>query len=201
MNVINRILVILGIFVTLVIALVMLINPFGVLLVLPSLFQTGYDSLSSLYLSNPLVFTVVQVLLAVIVGVLLLLFLFWEIRPHRQDNVQVKTTGGSQATVTTDAVSQRLVYQIDQLPEVLNVYPRVNGRRERVDIDLQLETTPDINIPAKTDEVTTLVKEVVEKQMGLKLGRVTVHIKHIPYPPDSSNAQNQKVEEEIPSGL
>ena len=200
MNVINRILVILGIFVTLVIALVMLINPFGVLLVLPSLFQTGYENLSSLYLSNPLVFTVVQVLLAVIVGVLLLLFLFWEIRPHRQDNVQVKTTGGSQATVTTDAVSQRLVYQIDQLPEVLNVYPRVNGRKERVDIDLQLETTPDINIPAKTDEVTTLVKEVVEKQMGLKLGRVTVHIKHIPYPADNPNTQNQTTEE-IPSGL
>lgn len=200
MNVINRILVILAVFITLVIALVMIISPFGVLLVLPDALQGGYNNLSALYLANPLVFTVVQVLLAVVVGLVLLLFLFWEIRPHRQNDVQVKTTGGSKATVTTDSVSQRLVYQIDQLPDVLNVYPRVNGRKESVDVYLQLETTPSINIPAKTEEVTTLIKKIVEEQMGLKLGRVAVHIKHIPYPSDSYDTPIQK-EEKIPGGL
>ena len=200
MNVMNRILVILAVFITLVIALVMIISPFGVLLVLPDALQGGYNNLSALYLANPLVFTVVQVLLAVVVGLVLLLFLFWEIRPHRQNDVQVKTTGGSKATVTTDSVSQRLVYQIDQLPDVLNVYPRVNGRKESVDVYLQLETTPSINIPAKTEEVTTLIKKIVEEQMGLKLGRVAVHIKHIPYPSGSYDTPIQK-EEKIPGGL
>ncbi len=200
MNVINRILVILAVFITLVIALVMIISPFGVLLVLPDALQGGYNNLSALYLANPLVFTVVQVLLAVVVGLVLLLFLFWEIRPHGQNDVQVKTTGGSKATVTTDSVSQRLVYQIDQLPDVLNVYPRVNGRKESVDVYLQLETTPSINIPAKTEEVTTLIKKIVEEQMGLKLGRVAVHIKHIPYPSGSYDTPIQK-EEKIPGGL
>ena len=51
-----------------------------------------------------------------------------------------------------------------------------------MDIDLLLETSPDIDVPMKTEEVLQVTREVVAERMGLKLGKVQVKIKHAPYP-------------------
>ena len=71
---------------------------------------------------------------------------------------------------------------IDQLPDVVKVTPRITGRTRGVDIELLLETTPDIDVPMKTEEVLEVTREVVGERMGLKLGKVTVQIKHAPFP-------------------
>ena len=51
-----------------------------------------------------------------------------------------------------------------------------------MDIDLMLETSPDVDVPMKTEEVIEVTREVVGERMGLKLGKVAVKIKHAPYP-------------------
>jgi hypothetical protein len=51
-----------------------------------------------------------------------------------------------------------------------------------LDVELLLETTPDIDVPMKTDEVLEVTREVIVERMGLKLGKVQVKIKHAPYP-------------------
>ncbi len=197
MNIINRILVVLESFIILVIALIVLINPFGTLMITEGALVTLDRKLSTLYFASPFYFTLGQILLAILISILLLLLLFLEIRPTKKDSVRVKIEGSSKATVATDTVAQRLIYRLDQLPEVLNVYPRISGHKEAVNVQLVLETTPDINIPVKTQEVTALAKEVVEEQMGLTLGKFSVHIKHVPYPANSSAPKK----EEIPGGL
>jgi hypothetical protein len=65
---------------------------------------------------------------------------------------------------------------------VVKVQPRITGRARAVDVDLLLETSPEIDVPMKTEEVLHVTKEVVEDQIGLKLGKVNVKIKHAPYP-------------------
>jgi len=37
-------------------------------------------------------------------------------------------------------------------------------------------------VPMKTEEVMQVTREVIEDHMGLKLGKVTINIKHAPYP-------------------
>jgi uncharacterized alkaline shock family protein YloU len=49
-------------------------------------------------------------------------------------------------------------------------------------VDLELETSPEIEVPMKTEEVQQLTKDIIENSMGLKLDAVRVVIKHAPYP-------------------
>jgi hypothetical protein len=122
------------------------------------------------------------VILAVLVfGVLM----FLELRRRKATSVRVVTTEGSTATVITSSVAQRLVYHVDRLADVVSVVPSVAGRGSTVHVDLDLETSPLIDVPMKTDEVVAVAKEVVEEQMGLQLGRIQVRIKHIPYPEEN----------------
>jgi hypothetical protein len=51
-----------------------------------------------------------------------------------------------------------------------------------VDIAVALETSPEIDVPMKTEEVLQVTREVVGERMGLKLGKVRVQLKHAPYP-------------------
>ena len=64
----------------------------------------------------------------------------------------------------------------------MRVSPRIYGRSRGVDVNLLLETSPEIDVPMKTEEVMQVTREVIVERMGLKLGKVDVKIKHAPYP-------------------
>ncbi len=115
--------------------------------------------------------------------VLFCLFLLWlELRRPKRKTVRVQKMAGGEALITVDSIAQRLAYNIDQLPDVIKVTPKIIGRSKGVDIDLLLETSPDIDVPMKTEEVLQVTREVIVERMGLKLGKVQVKIKHAPYP-------------------
>ena len=122
----------------------------------------------------------------VIVGgafILLCLIVLWlEIRRPRKRTIRIQKLAGGEAHITVASIEQRLAYNIDQLPDVIKVTPRISGKSRGVDIDLLLETSPDIDVPMKTEEVLEVTREVIGERMGLKLGKVQVKIKHAPYP-------------------
>jgi len=112
----------------------------------------------------------------------LICWLLWkELKPRRPKAVKVHTEGNSNATVTTDSVAKRLAWHIDQLADVISVTPEVTASGRSVNVLVNLETRPEIDVPMKTDEVVGVVKEVVAERMGLQLGKVQVRIKHAPY--------------------
>ncbi|MCX6032943.1 MAG: alkaline shock response membrane anchor protein AmaP [Chloroflexi bacterium] len=121
----------------------------------------------------------------IVLGVLAVLLFGWllwaELRPHRPRAVRVHTEAGSQATVTTDSVGRRLAWHIDQLADVISVTPRVSARGKAVDVLLELETRPEIDVPMKTDEVVSVAREVITERMGLQAGKIEVRIKHAAY--------------------
>lgn len=183
MNVLNRVLVIVLILAIIVLVAVLVIAP-------KQTFELGAQGLDGLGRYTDLyqtprywpLFTSGRI----IVGgalVLLCLFLLWlELRRPRKKTIQAQKMAGGEAHIAIDSVAQRLAYNIDQLPDVVKVSPRITGRSRGVDIDLVLETSPDIDVPMKTEEVLQVTREVIEDQMGLKLGKVNVKIKHAPYP-------------------
>ena len=121
-------------------------------------------------------------ILAGFAAVLLICWLLWkELKPRRPKAVKIHTEGGSNATVTTESVSKRLAWHIDQLADVITVTPEVTTAGRSVNVLVNLETRPEIDVPMKTDEVVGVVKEVVTERMGLQLGKVQVRIKHAPY--------------------
>jgi hypothetical protein len=47
-----------------------------------------------------------------------------------------------------------------------------------VDAFIELQTSPDVNVPQKTQEVITTAKQVMEQQMGLAVGKVLVQLNY-----------------------
>jgi hypothetical protein len=187
MNLFNRIVVILLWLTLLVLVLVVAVAP----LFSAAWLQTQADTLVSLLTqwraASPTNFIIGQA--AVGIGALLILgtLLFFEFLSGRPRGVRIHTTEGGSAELDPSSVGRRLQWHLDQLAEVITVIPAVKSRGGAVDIRLEIETAPDIDIPMKTDEVVGMTREVIERDMGLRLGKLDVRMRCAPFEPEWNN--------------
>jgi len=179
MNALNRLLAICLILLLMVLCSVVLIVPRWVI---QGLQQVLTDLDTFLDAFNPAFLLVAGVVLAVIVDLAGIVLLWLEVRRPRPKAIRVQKVSGGLAEVTVDSVARRLEYHIDQLADVIKVKPKITARGGGVDVELFLETSPDIDVPMKTEEVCQVAREVVEERMGLKLRKVIVNIKHADFP-------------------
>ncbi|MEZ4767357.1 MAG: hypothetical protein R2844_02910 [Caldilineales bacterium] len=119
----------------------------------------------------------------VIVAVTLFaLALLWaEVRRKKTPVVKIKPPSGGEASVTAESVERRLVWHLDQLADVISATATIRPRGAAVDVRLGLETSPEVDIPMKTDEAIAVTRDVIQTQMGLKVNKTEVQIKHAPY--------------------
>lgn len=181
MNVFNRVVVIILAVVVLLAGAAVAAIPVQALTGVHLFFLAGAGTFSRLQESNSLLFLIGRVLLGLVCLVLVGCLLWAELRRQGPQRIKVHTQAGSQAQVTADAVARRLAWHINQLADVNLVTPHVRPRGQAVDILLALETTPDIDVPIKTDEVVACAKEILVERMGLQAGRILVQIDHAPY--------------------
>ena len=107
-----------------------------------------------------------------------------EILSGRRRGVRIRTAEGGLAEIETNSIGQRLEWHLDQLAEVVSVVPSVKSRGGSVDILLEVETAPDIDVPMKTDEVVNVTRDIIEQDMGLKIGKLDVRVRYAPYDPE-----------------
>ncbi len=131
--------------------------------------------------ASPVFFVLGQVAWVVLILLVPGLLLWLEVRRPRPRAAQVAMEGMAQARVTTDSVAQRLNWHLSQLADVLSVRPSVHTNGRRIDVMVEIETAPEIEVPMKTEEVVEVTREVVEDRMGLHLGRLDVRIRHAPF--------------------
>jgi len=119
---------------------------------------------------------------AAILLLLLVLFVL-EVRKPRRKAVRIKTQAGGSARLDITSVAQSLEYRVDELAGVRQVKTRITSRGKDVDVELDLDTSPSMNIPVLTDQVIALCHDIVEGQLGIQIhGRPVINIKHEPYP-------------------
>ncbi len=183
MNAFNRLIVILLLLLLIVVTAIVAIVPQQTLWVISQTFawlrQEAGNYINS---GDRLLFAAGRVLAGGIIIFVCLIGLWLELRRPRKKTIRVQKLAGGDAHITVDSIEKRLAYNIDQLPDVIKVIPRITGRTRGVDIDLMLETSPDIDVPMKTEEVLEVTREVVGERMGLRLGKVQIKIKHEDYP-------------------
>jgi hypothetical protein len=140
--------------------------------------------LTGVQVENPAYFIVGQAALGV--GAILILgaLLFFEVATMRRRGVRIRTVEGGSAELDTVSVERRLQWHLDQLADVITVVPAVRSRGGSVDIKLEIETAPDIDIPFKTDEVVDVTRDIVEQDMGLRLGKLDVQLRCAPFEPE-----------------
>jgi hypothetical protein len=182
-NVFNRLIVILLLMLLIVITVIVAIVPQQTLEFVSQTFGWLHQEAGNYINSGDrLLFAGGRVLVGGIIVLLCLVGLWLELRRPRKKTIRVQKLAGGDAYITVDSIEKRLAYNIDQLPDVVNVASHITGRTRGVDIDLMLETSPDIDVPMKTEEVLEVTREVVGERMGLKLGKVQIKIKHENYP-------------------
>jgi len=183
MNVLNRLIVVLLLLLIILATALIVIVPLETLRTVATTFewlrQGSADYMNS---SDRLLFAGGRVLAGGIIVFACLILLWLELRRPRKKTIRVQKLSGGEAQVAVSSIEQRLAYNIDQLPDVIKVSPQIAGRGRGVDVDLMLETSPDIDVPMKTEEVLEVTREVIADRMGLNLGKVQVKIKHAPYP-------------------
>jgi uncharacterized alkaline shock family protein YloU len=174
MNLFNRVVTIL-LFAALMIAIpVVLVFPDPVLACLQPVIGSVSGGLSIFH-------RVVLVLVGIICFIICGLVLYLEFRRPRRRTVRLAKAAGGEVELAIESIAQRLEYRVDQLTDVVKVKPKIKPRRKDIDVELNLETTPDIDVPTKTEEVCQVVREVVEERMGLKLRNIKVNIRHAPH--------------------
>lgn len=178
MNAFNRVVVVLSLLATMVLSAIFFIVPLRVLGALSPFLARLETSLTSipgwLRLGGGVLFTF-------FIWVFCAAILWLEVRRPRAKTIKVQKVSGGEAELTTESIASRLEYNIDQLADVLRVKPSISSGRKGVRVDLELETTPEIEVPMKTEEIQQLTKDIVENRMGLKLETVRVIIRHAPY--------------------
>lgn len=114
---------------------------------------------------------------------LLLVLLLLELRKPRRKLVRIKTQEGGSARMDITSVAQSIENRVDELAGVRGVKTRITSRGKDVDVAVDLDTSPSVNIPALTDQIIGLTHDIVEGQLGIQIhGRPVINIKHEPYP-------------------
>jgi len=146
---------------------------------------------AGLSLVNPTARFIIGLVLAILSFIFCGLLAFLEITRPRPKAVRLRKTKGGEALLSLKSIASRLEYTLSQLPDVVKVSPVVTAGGKAVNITLNLETNPEINVPAKTEEVYETTRQVVEEKMGLKLGRLKINISYaaVPMPLPSSPAK------------
>ena len=182
MNFINRLIGFLIFLTAFLLLLVLAIVPFETMAWLQT--QIGQISqwAQAYQASNPLLFSLGRVALGAIAILIVIPLMIAELpRKKKEPAVSMRTEHG-QVRVTADSIAKRLAWHLDQLADVISVTPEVQPKGDTVNIKLEVETAPEIDVPMKTEEIMLVTREIIEQDMGLKLGKLNVNLRHASYP-------------------
>lgn len=184
MTTFNRIVAIVLWLLLLALAGVAAVIPFQVIAVLQSRLADAEAILVAAQANNPGNFLIGQIAVGVSAVLIFGLLIGLEIWGGQRRGVRIRTVQGGSAELDTSSIGRRLSWQLDQLAEIISVVPIVKSKGGSVDIKLEIEAAPDVDVPMKTDEVVEVTRDLIEQDMGLKLGKLDVHMRYAPIDPE-----------------
>jgi uncharacterized alkaline shock family protein YloU len=182
-NTLNRIIMVLLILVVFFVVNVGLVVPNESLRIV---YNTADNALKTMDRIRPgfiVPFRALLVLCALLLDILLFALLVLEVRGPAKRTIRIKRVGGGEVIVTSESIAERLQYHIDQVADVVSVKALVKPRGGGVDLDLQIQTGADVNVPEKAEQILQVAKQVVEDKLGLVLSgkpRVNIHVTPTP---------------------
>lgn len=120
---------------------------------------------------------------AVLVFAFALLLLYLELVPSGKMRMRLKSIQGADVLMSADAITTQLKYALDPLPGVIRAQPKVfKGKGDTVDVLVDMETTSDVDVKRKTDEVMDVARTVLEGGLGLRVGKVQIKLEQMKPP-------------------
>jgi len=168
MNLINRLIVVLGIIVLILFAVMLIVLAWAY-----SSESIHRLSLFVQYLSDhdTTLPKVIITLGSAFVILIAFSFLLLEIVPRADKTVLVRDVGVGTAVLSTAAVARRLEQIVADLPEVEAVRATVSRRKDAVEVSLQVMVHPESDLALVANEVSRTTQEGVTEQMSVALAR------------------------------
>ncbi len=192
MHIFNRILVILGLLLVMVMSAIVFIAPAPFFTIFITFLQQTDASLTALTGSSLILRWAGGFIFTLLVWAICVALLWLEVRRPRSRTIVVQKVSGGLAELTGDSIISRLEYNLDQLAEIINARATVRSGRKGVRIDLAVETSPEVEVPSKSEQIQQVTRDIVESQMGLQLESMRVVMRHAPYP--KSYFKGRKIE-------
>jgi hypothetical protein len=168
MNTFNRVVLVILLLAAMVLCSFVLVLPLPTLRTVA--FQAG--SLADLLdRIRPVALLPIGILLALIVDLVGVLLIILEVRRPAAKSISVEQAGGGEVTLSIASIAERLKIEISQLPDVLQVKPKVSARRKGVVVEIDARIAADSGVPDKAERIVETMRRVVEQKMGLTLAR------------------------------
>ncbi len=168
MNVLNRILVVIGLLIALPLGMALCIVPIPIL----GAIGQGLDSLVSWLDTTPgLMRILLGILFALAWMVICLLLLILELRRPPRRMVRVERVDGGVVEVNLKTITDHIAYELEQLPGVLRARSRASVRRNAVAVEVEVDTAGDMAVPAQASQIVDVVRHVVEEKVGVRLAQ------------------------------
>lgn len=120
--------------------------------------------------------------LALLIDLVLIVLIYLELRSPKETSVRVQRAEGGEAQIAIDSVVNRVRFQVDRLPGVLEVEPSIVPRRGGVEVILDVEMADDGRLSATIEEISAITRRVVEEEMGLELkGKPKLNLRTVDY--------------------
>jgi hypothetical protein len=113
-----------------------------------------------------------RVIITLIAGFVILVglaFLVLELAPRAEKAVVVRDVETGAAVLSTAAVARRLEQIVTSLPEVEAVRAKVVSRKKAVEVNLQVMVDPESDLSAIASEVARVTQEAVTQQMSVAM--------------------------------
>ena len=166
MNVVNRLIVVLGVIVLIAFA--------GMVIVLAWAYgpETTHKLGSFVTYLNDHDTTVPKIVItlgASFVILVALAFLLLEVAPRAGKTVAVMDVGMGTAVISTAAVGRRLEQIVTSLPQVEATRAKVGGKKKGISVNLQVMVDPSAELSTTATEVAGVVEDAVTRQMKLTM--------------------------------
>ncbi|MCS7178183.1 MAG: hypothetical protein RML46_00955 [Anaerolineae bacterium] len=181
MNLLNRILVVLGLLIALPLGVALCVAPIPILEALGQ----GVRHITAWLRTTPdLARWLLGILFALAWIVICILLLVLELRRPPRRMVRLEQVNGGTVEVSLKTVAEHIAYALEQLPGVLRVHPQVSARRGAVEVTVDVEIAGDLEIPVQAARMVEVVRQVVEEKAGVRLARPPrVRLRAAPTPP------------------
>lgn len=126
---------------------------------------------------------VLGLLLSLVLDIAILFLIFLEVRPGHRRFIRVQQVTGGMATISTESITQQVAYQLDPIPGVLKVAPKINAKGDKVRAVVDVEVTAGSDVPKLATALMEAVTTVLADSLGLQVyGQPEVRIKVAPSP-------------------
>lgn len=120
----------------------------------------------------------VGIVLAVLANLLLILLIFFELKPQRKRFIRVQQVTGGVATLSNDSVVQQLHHKLDPVSGVIAVKPQIRAKGDKVQATIDVDVAAGSNVPELAGELMRVVKNVLTGDLGLQVfGEPVVRIR------------------------